>query len=94
MPKFKWDIELEQRVTKVISLEFEAADLVSACDIIFPLFKDKTDSDGDIHRDKLLEMFPDVDLEYDSFDEEFEANTIYPEITGSAEVFPVTEGAE
>ena len=94
MPKFKWDIELEQRVTKVISLEFEAADLVSACDIIFPLFKDKTDSDGDIHRDKLLEMFPDVDLEYDSFDEEFEANTIYPEVIGSAEVFPVKEGAE
>lgn len=71
MPKFKWGVSLIMECQKTVLLDIEANTLGEAYAKIFELF-DNNYSDS-LNKERFKKAFPDISLEYDEFDKEFES---------------------
>ena len=77
MPKFRWTIELEQRVSKLVPLEFEAESIDHAIQKVVSFLSPF--SNHELDRQKLMAAFPELNMEYDTSDDQFEPNTDWPD---------------
>ena len=88
MPKFEWGVTLVMERQKCVSLIIEAETLEEVEKKILKVFSNPGDK---LDKKQFKSMFPDVSLEHDEFDDDFEDSWNECDVYGWDCVYPVED---